>query len=78
MKWMCTMDYLKNQLSNDTLELVALAGMEIPRTNEYQNYFTPATYHLIVLICHFPCFLKVAINSINTVFTSLMIHIKLR
>ncbi len=39
----------ENQLSNDSLELVALAGMELPRTNQYQNYFTPATYTMAIL-----------------------------
>ena len=35
-----------NQLSNAALELVALAGMELPRANGNQTFFTPATCHL--------------------------------
>jgi hypothetical protein len=39
----------ENQFSNDSLELVALAGMKLPRTNQYQNYFTAATHTMAIL-----------------------------
>ncbi len=38
-----------NQLSNAALELVALAGMELPKANGNQHYFTPATFTMAIL-----------------------------